>query len=493
MYRPEWSIEAGADDITRSAIEMRYAHGPNVRSSRSPQVTRARGSLSLSNHDDYWTDARLDALDTIRLKADAAAVVTCKADDWRRQDRKRVAVSLKSSADYDEQISFNASADLNETALLSAAGVTITPIQAWQGWQVDEGQSWCGSLYAFLRKFGLHSNTMVLEDGAGGFKALAPQFDARTTGTRIQFETSHIHQRGLETLRHLGWRRQGQEYRGLDKTEYFYASADFGGTHGDRRVSAISGMSAKLENSNYDLVVEFSNESRWESNNQPAWAVDRIWKLELVTDTSIADPWPFLSNGIAGPLMSASGSNEKAAVTLTRPDGEKWPSNAPSTLTMRGLVRIGLYLTRAGEFTASDFSSTAVTDPANWLADMPWAAGSNAASKFAAKVAWWAGITPRTVRLRFDEFQPSQAAWDAVRGLELGDNAHLSFHEVNFNVNAWASPVRREWHYRAAGVSSVIVDFLSYRDAPAVVPPRYITIGGKFLTIGSKRVQVVAA
>lgn len=468
MHRLTYLFQADGADITKRVHEFRFFYGLRGFSSHTaPLLSRARARLILANDDSYWTDARLDALSRLTMDCDGIRMATLNLGRWERLRRRRVLVNCTSILDYEKSASFHAyQDDLDEGELLTAVGLTITPATSWEGWTVDNGALWTGNAFNFLRLFGTHANAMVCENGNGSVRAFVPQSDTRTGAFTIDFAGYNVLTDTLNSAHVDTWQRNAQNYMGLDYTEHLKGEVDFGhqfawtGTSNNPlyKKALISGGMIRFE---------FDMESVADSSNKPSNWNSLICRPLFWSSGNPGTHPIFRANGNTvvwdGRFEEAPSTDERCAVYLSRADGVALTQSDLDNLEIYGITRIAAYWTYDDDFTRTQKSIRLTDTSDDYLPDMPWDAGSNAVSMFESKLNWWNTSTPKMTRLEFHEVQHSSAAWESLLNMPLAGVAELNLFDGDFLVQEHGHPIAHSWQYQAQGLSTLTIDFLSYR------------------------------
>lgn len=478
MHQLDYVFQADGADISKRVHEFRFFYGLRGFSTHSaPLLSRARARLVLANDDGYWTDDRLDGISQVTMDVDSTRMVTLRRRRWERARRKRVIVNLISTLDYEADASFHAyQDDLDENELLTAVGMTITPATTWEGWTVDNGGLWTGNRYNFLRLFGTHANAMICEDGNGAVRALLPQTDTRMGTERIDFSTYNILGSTIKSARLNTWQRNAQNYSELDYTLHRRGHLDFGALTEWRNFDGIPNTEVARQGN--QIRAEFDLESIAESGLQPAnfhalvcradfWSSGNPGTQPIFRSNGVTWTWDGRFLGVVGRHGVISPNAERCAVWLSRADGTAPTDSDVQNLEIYGITRIAAYWTYDNDFTRTRQVIKLQNDSDDYLPDMPWDAGSNAVSKFEGKLGWHNMAVGRMTGLEFHQVQKSQAAWASLLALTLASTVELALLDGDFVVAGQAHPIAHTWHYRAQGLSTLTVDFLSYRELEA--------------------------
>ena len=108
IYKPTWTFTANTGDISSYVSRCQFRHGVNIWQNRSGySLPKSSGRLTLSNHDDFWTEARLETLQTLTVAVDGDTIFSCRIDEYDRSAPTRdavLALSGSGSPDYDKPV-----------------------------------------------------------------------------------------------------------------------------------------------------------------------------------------------------------------------------------------------------------------------------------------------------------------------------------------------------------------------------------------------------
>ena len=476
-YVPEVKILDGAVDLTRTVGRFIYSFGANIwSSSRGPNLITGDGRLRLGNEQGVWNDEQLSAIDGVQLQVDGAEVCRAKIEDYEYQGaRQPVALTLQSvgADDYDELVRIDAATTLDEAALLAHTGVDISVPTAWEGWIVDEGACDCMTRREFVKRFGIHADAVTYEAGDGSFGGILPRTDRRAPTVTISPARHVIWPRDeAESNNRLGWRREGQIGDTLEGNPLTSASRFWDNTGPNRFVRDVIG------NSNIIDLGGSGTNKRWKLNVGD-WD-DGGW-VGLPADRS---DYAFVRYEIVnGTLFDMIGTNTSGSNPFDvyrvdyRHDGivsyyVQWSTNNAADYSLDHLTfrRDFRHIAYFGAGSRVSYTLPETSMPTTFLPRLPFPIAESTIPMFQQKMDWWSAFSPAVTRLTFPLAQRSQAAWDEIQSISVGDSVAIEIREPGLRVTNDSWCLFQRWDYRVRDVSTVEMHFLSVRPHDTEIP-----------------------
>ena len=470
-----FTFDADGADITPYVDLWRWRHGNAVfNNDRRDTFFNPSGTMTLENGNGYWTDDRLEGLSTITVQNDGVTIGVCKVAKWDLfPDRHIASLRLASSIvdTYEDPVMFIAAGDIDEADVLARAGLTITNRSPWVGYTTRQSASYCSGRYEFLKAFGVYADAYLAEDHMGGFIAVLPHTETRSPSVDIHDNTHWIASARRRYVRQRGWRRNLQEVKLRMRTLFDQGIRDFGGTgwgHTNQDLGGYRLIHAYRHNSS-TIRVEFDMEGVVESNDYPSDFHSLVCEAVFWSSGSPGTPrFRDASRQNAseyewdGQLSQAPGTSERCAVYLTKANGGSVSTGDANNLQIFGLSRIRVYITRDNEFSERSVTYSVGTAPFTPMPDMPWAIADADVSNILVKLNRASSFVPEATRVMFSTDQDTQARWNEILNLEIGDTVNLSLLADGMDAHSQSWAMSKSWDFRARGHSLVEVQFLSH-------------------------------
>ena len=470
----QFSFDADGVDISRYVERWDWRHGNAVfTNDRGNQFFNPSGTMILENGDGYWTEDRLENITLITAINDTVTVGEMGIKKWDRYpDERRVQLRLESKiADsYDAPTNHMAISDILEADVLSRAGVSITNRTAWAGYTARQSTEYCNGLYDWLQAFSIYADVLLAETATGGFVAVVPATEARHPSISILDSTHWILAAQRRFVRQRGWRRNSQTVKFRTRTRFELGHRDFGTHNQWRRVnSQIANVEAILEGSTA-LRIEFDLEGVFDSNDFPSDQEDLICTAIFWSSGNPGTP-TFRDDGRQstseyvwdGILFEAPNTDERCAIRLRKANNGTISTSDRDGLQMYGLSRIDTAYTRTLIFSESETTyNVATSEERQPLTEMPWAIADADAAKITTKLNRYWSFIPEATRVAFATDQASQAQWNEILNLGIGDTVNLQLVTDGMAVQNQSWAMYKRWRYLARGFSNVEVQFLSH-------------------------------
>ena len=462
-YVSTWAFDADGADITPDVESARFFHGNQLRSARNPaRLIRGRGRMLLENGDGYWTEARLDALDTLKFINDGIEVVVCKVTEAKLIPRRRLArLTLRAQhhESYDRNVGFNTITTASLATVLAATGLDLTPRTAWPTWQVDEGERYCEGTFKAVRDFADFADAFAMEDFDGSYVAVVPETEMRTPGLTIDDSSHWIHIDRREFIRQREWLRDAQLATTLNST---IASVDVTVPGLPSRWSNIGQIVDKGPD-DVDREVRFDTISLGGLENRRADFVSldlpSTNDFEIVSATGVnawserwAREWEASPSGvrIRANLRSGFSGSDISDHNIAFEDD--------FTITLRFFSQPEAIRFQENAYYATDGDTSVL----GFLPTMPFLVAETSQFLFQSKLERWANFVPEVTRLSFLTDQETEARWHEIRDLRLGDAVNLNLMDDGLMLASSSWPMYKEWRYHARLDSSCEIHFLSY-------------------------------
>lgn len=482
----DFTFDADGADITPYVDEWRFNHGADPWTNRRRLASpRSRGRMTLENGAGYWTESRLADLSTITVRNDSSVIAVCNVDDYEQIPNDKIAqlrLGAASSDSYDERTGFSAESNLDESGVLSAAGVSLANRSAWAGWIAQTGADYCNDRLRFYRDFGNFADAFIAVDHDGSFVAVLPATEDRAPAFTIRDLTHYFTARNRSVGKQREWRRNSQESHYLT-TGLTSASYTIGANTLISSIGTITRTNDRWRVEIDILARQGGNASRFSHMTASA----SRFQVRIAGD----DDFTFLRNDggrTVGP-DSSSGVSRDTVRLVSSPSQEQIDAgNNTGAWQIDDAVTFTLYF-----YSSTPNENTTRYShgdrPENALPDMPWAVPNTAAMStlFESKLARWDSYIPEVTRLVFLTDQPNQSRWNQIRDLRIGDTIALALSQDGMSVSNTSWAMYKSWHYRADAESTVEIRFLDIGQHIAPSETNFLKLGNDFIVIGTDK------
>ena len=485
LYVPKWSFMHGSTELLDWVIRFFYEYGRQIIESRkNSALLGGNGEMIFRNFDGYWTEDKLDLIDDIDVFIDGHLVLKITVESYERNVRQhnvRLGLQSRKARDYGKVIDLDATAQWNESELLSQLGITLDNQTAWDGWRVDRGSRDCGDLFDFIQNFGIFAGALVYEDYDGAFGAILPITDKRSPAGTIAAKNHVIDKDYVAKYIRRGWRRNGQRANTSDPVYHIaravYPNDDDITDSNVRLVSDTGGV--KTLRVDLRPLGEIGTSFRdFDGFSHFTWKPNDTYVVDRKTGNNIRV------------------SREQRIFEGTRHGGEPTVyvdvdirSEDSASQLIADLEIENDFWIDAHWFTADDNGTRryrtqlrtyllVTPDKQNsYLQFVPFSIAEGQEALFGTRLAWWKDVRPIVTLLNFPLAQKSRARWEEIRDINLGDIYALNANEPAWGVSNESWAMYKRWEYRPRELSHVRVGFLSTRES--VTPPTPTTGGAE--------------